>query len=350
MTAPMLDLDLDLDLDIEDHNQLAEYLRRSGHVHSNGVFHATTLAGGVSNRTVLVQLSTGESWVIKQALAKLRVKADWFSDPSRIHREALGLQWFAQLAAQGNVPGLIFEDVEHHIVAMQAVPQPHENWKAMLLRGAFDLDHVRQFGELLGQCQRRAFERRDELASLFADRSFFEALRLEPYYSYTATRVNEAAPFLHALIEETLANPITLVHGDYSPKNVLVHHGHLVLLDYEVAHWGDPAFDAGFSMTHLLSKAHHVSSQRAQFARASKLFWRTYADRIGDAFGDIEPRCVRHTVACLLARVDGRSPLEYLTDGARARQRAVALTLTRDAPATIASLIDRFVDYIDSLS
>ncbi len=255
------------------------------------------LAGGISNRTVLVERPTGESWVLKQALEKLRVSVDWFSDPERVHREALGLRWLRELAPAATITPLVFEDHEHHLLAMEAVPQPHENWKAMLLEGRVKGEHVEQFGRLLGEVHRKAHERREELAPIFEDRSFFESLRLEPYYGYTATQVPTAADFLHGLVDETRACRISLTHGDYSPKNILVHEGRLVLLDHEVIHFGDPAFDLGFSLTHFLSKAHHLPDRRATFAQAANLYWSTYLRAVGEAdwVGDLEPRAVRHT-------------------------------------------------------
>src|SRR5439155_21848724 len=101
-----------------------------------------TLAGGVSNRTVLVRFAEGQAWVIKQALAKLRTKADWFSDPSRVHREALGIRWLEKLLPAGAGPAFVFEDFENHLLAMHAVPEPHENWKEMLLQGNIQHSHV----------------------------------------------------------------------------------------------------------------------------------------------------------------------------------------------------------------
>src|SRR5439155_19372608 len=126
---------------------------------------------------------------------------------------------------------------------------------------------------------------------------------------YTATRVPAAAAFLDELVAATQARRLALVHGDYSPKNVLVHAGRLVVLDYEVIHWGDPAFDLGFGLTHLLSKAHHVRSHRAEFGRAAADLFRAYAGALGDVpwAGDLEPHAVRHTLGCLLARACGRS-------------------------------------------
>ncbi len=332
-------------LDIEQPDDLIAYLRQAGHIQPNETPRIEVLQGGVSNRTVLVERESGESWVLKQALEKLRVAVDWFSSPERIHRESSGLRWLGKIAPPDTLPTFVFEDHEAHILAMQAIPQPHENWKRMLLDGRLSLDHVAQFAVLLGTIERRAYEHRGEIAPHFEDRSFFESLRLEPYYLYTASQVSEAAKFLNALVEETRNTPLSLVHGDYSPKNILVYHERLILLDYEVIHWGDPAFDIGFSMTHLLSKAHHIREKRTDFQQAALHYWQTYFVEIQslDWADALEPRAVRHTLACLLARVAGRSPLEYFDTNARSRQREAVLQLMADPPLHIADLIERFV-------
>ena len=329
-------------LDIEQPDALLRYLRSTGRIGRDESPGVQNLAGGVSNRTVLVQRASGEAWVLKQALAKLRVKEDWFSDPARVHREALGLRWLERLAPSGTVTPLVFEDFEQHLLAMQAVPAPHENWKTRLLAGGLQRDHVVQFGRLLGTIHRNSREAR--MDEVFADQSFFEALRFEPYYRFAARRQPEAAEFLNNLIEETVATRLALVHGDYSPKNILIHNGRLVLLDHEVIHFGDPAFDLGFSLTHLLSKAHHLSAQRAAFLEAAHGYWENYQAAAGEIarHPGLEARAARHTLACLLARVDGRSPLEYLTEPERSRQRALVLRLMRRPPARLPVLFEAF--------
>ena len=162
------------------------------------------------------------------------------------------------LAPRGAITPLVFEDRTHNLIAMQAVKEPYENWKALLLVGIIDDSLVEQFGRLLASIHAGAARQRRLLSVEFADRSHFESLRLEPYYAYTAKQVPAAASFLLQVVDETLRHGDTLVHGDYSPKNILVHSGRLVLLDHEVIHWGEPAFDVGFSLTHFLSKAHHL--------------------------------------------------------------------------------------------
>ena len=330
--------------DIEQPKALLQYLHENGHLEPGEVPALTVLNGGVSNRTVLVERDNGEAWVIKQALPKLRVEVDWFSDPSRAHREALGLIWLGRLAPAGSIPGFLFEDSQQHLLAMNAVAKPHENWKTRLLSGKLERDYVRQFGQLLGTIHGRTRERPDEIAAVFADRTVFQTLRLEPYYRFSASRNPSAAQFLSELIKLTLATRLTLVHGDYSPKNILLHQGRLVLLDQEVIHFGDPAFDLGFSLTHFLSKAHHVRPQRAPFLEAAPWFWENYKQAAGEwaSEPDLEARIVRHTLACLLARVDGRSPLEYLTAAERQRQREIVLVLMRAPPASLSALVENF--------
>lgn len=328
-------------LDIEQPELLLAYLREIRRIDSCETPRFTHLTGGVSNRAVLVERENGDAWVLKQALAKLRVAADWFSDPARIEREALGLRYLVELAPPGTITPLVFEDAAQHLLAMQAVAKPHDNWKTLLLGGRIEASHVRQFAELLAAIHRRSWERRAELAPLFDNRTFFDSLRLEPYYAFAATRVPEAADFLSCLIDDTRARRFAVVHGDYSPKNILVQNDRLILLDHEVIHFGDPAFDLGFSLTHLLSKARHLPAARAAFADAAVQYWNLYRDRIGNVpwATDLESFAIRHTIACMLARVAGKSPLEYLDSAEQDRQRAAVLKLIANPVKSIDRMI-----------
>ena len=194
-----------MSLDIENPAQIQDYLRSTHRIGATENVQIKILPGGVSNKTVQVTRFTGESWVLKQALAKLRVKVDWFSDPTRIHREAAALRVLPTLAPEGTITPLIFEDRDHHLLAMQAVPDPHENWKTMLLAGRIHSDHVIQFAQLLGTIHARSAQQSQTLAQDFDDRSYFESLRIEPYYLYTAEQEPRAANFLHNLVADTRA-------------------------------------------------------------------------------------------------------------------------------------------------
>ena len=246
------------ELDIERHEQLASYLRVTGRIGAREPIVCRTLGGGVSNRAVWVDLGDRRAWVLKQALAKLRVKDEWLSDPARIRREADGLRYLARLAPSGTTTPLVFEDPAVYLLAMQAVPHPHENLKAIFLAGTLPRERllrlITDFGALLGSVHANAWLRADEVRPGFEDTSFFQSLRVEPYYRATAAREPTADRFYAELTDHARATRLTLTHGDYSPKNVLVRPGgvgdakgedQLVLLDHEVIHWGDPRLTSG---------------------------------------------------------------------------------------------------------
>lgn len=336
-------------MNIESVEDLHNYLRDSNRIASDESVVVQPLSGGVSNRTVLITRHDGTSWVMKQALEKLRVDVDWYSDPRRVEREALGMSWLSQIAPPRSIPKLLFVDPDHCLLAMEAIPFPHATWKSHLMKGNIHKDHLRQFGHLIGSIHRRSSHWSAEDRMRFDDRQYFESLRLEPYYAYTRQTVPSAARFLDALIDETRATRLSIVHGDYSPKNILVYQDRLILIDHEVIHFGDPAFDLGFGLTHLLSKAHYRAEFRTNFCAAAIQVWEAYQQAIEevDWAANLESRVIRHTIACLLARARGRSPLEYLNASARQRQEAYALRLVSSQPTMIAELVNRWKSFCD---
>ena len=328
-------------MNVEDPESLVSYLADRGYA----MVESRILSGGVSNNTVLVRLADGSSIVVKQAREQLKSAAEWKSDPRRIRQEALAMEWLSRWAPAGSIPRLLFLDTARHILAMEAVPQPHQEWKRLLLSGQIDLDHFSKFGELLAFIHRGSYLERKEVEPLFRDQSFFFSLRLEPYYLYTAGNVPGAAAFLRELVRETQARRVTLVHGDYSPKNVLVRGDQLILLDHEAANFGEPAFDVGFALTHFLSKAMHLPENRERLRMGAHEFWRAYHRGLPGfpEFIDISERSVRHTLGCLLARVAGKSLLEYLTPREGDTQRAIVLCFMQEIPVCVEDLIDRFI-------
>ena len=165
---------------------------------------------------------------------------------------------------------------------------------------------------------------------------------MEPYYISTAQRLPESRRFIDQLIADCRADRFTLVHGDYSPKNILFHGDQLVLLDHEVIHFGDGTFDLGFALTHFLSKANHLPDHRRPLLLATHAFWQAYHSEHPQLTTTKTARAVRHTAACLLARVWGRSPLEYLSDTEGRRQTTLVLNLLDHLPKSIPDFIDSF--------
>ena len=287
------------------------------------------LSGGVSGDVVLMD----DGRVRKQFLPKLKVPMEWLSDPRRVFREIDSLRAWGRIAGADIVPQILSVEPESFAYTMTYAEGP--SWKDQLLGGEVRCSIARELGRRLALIHRKPDA---EAARALMGQGFFYELRVDPYYE----TVRKRHPDLP--IRTDFAR-VTLVHGDYSPKNILIHQEQLVLLDHEVIHFGDPAFDLGFALTHLLAKANHLPAMRGIFTEAAALFWRTYRETAAPLaqISGFENRAARHTLACLLARVDGRSPLEYLTSTERSRQREAALSLIGAEPATVTALIDSFV-------
>jgi aminoglycoside phosphotransferase (APT) family kinase protein len=265
------------------------------------------LGGGVSN-TVLLAESVERRLVFKQSLGQLRVEEEWLADRSRIHREVAAIRALAD-----SVPRVVFEDRENFIYAMEAAPDGAEDWKTRLLRGERDEAVARRVAQILVALGKRGERWRAE----FGDQHCFDQLRLDPYYRFTASR----HPDLRDAFEEAIAlarRPLAMVHGDFSPKNLLVNGG-VLLIDFEVVHYGDPAFDAAFLLNHLLLKE-------------ANALGRVVAEELrGFETGAV----IRHLGCLHLARVDGKSPAEYLTEARRVSVRAAAREMIVNPPKTL---------------
>ena len=180
------------------------------------------------------------------------------------------------------------------------------------------------------------------LAETFGDQKFFGQLRLDPYYRSTASRHPDLKPFFDSLVEEYPNRRISLVHGDWSPKNFLVHGDTVMAIDFEVIHFGDPAFDCAFFLNHLLLKSFHLPVRTGDFARLANVYWRELTGELPLDTVELEHRTLRHLGGLLLARIDGKSPVEYLKDQAvRQRVRGAARRLILNRPPSIQEAFER---------
>lgn len=328
-------------MDIENHLEFQKYLLENHYVKNGKNLRIQTLTGGVSNKTVLVKEQGGRSMVVKQALPKLRVQADWYCDPGRIFREADGLKLLVQLLGSDHLPDYLFKDEKYFLFGMSAVPPPHQNLKTLLLQEAPQNWFFEQMGAILGQIHQKGIAFAAHSKSPFHDRTYFLNLRLDPYYVFTASRIAWSKPFYENLIETTLSLQDTLVHGDFSPKNLLVYQKKLFLLDHEVIHIGDGAFDLGFLFAHLIGKSIFRPAYQTTFLKGVNRVWFHYKQAHPKGFDlrERERRAVLHSLGCLLARVDGKSPLEYLEKKHKEKIRRILQSLMFSPPENIAHLI-----------
>jgi 5-methylthioribose kinase len=314
---------------------LPDYLRRRGLVGVSPV-QVSELADGVSN--AVLRIDAGERrFVLKQARPQLRTREKWHSDISRIWREREVMSFLAPLLPKGAVPEILFEDRENYAFAMSHAPEPFRNWRAVLLAGDIDLELGKKAGRLLGSIHQKTHGTLEQ----FADRTIFEQLRVDPFYVRIKERLPDISDEMDSLIERCRVLRLGLCHGDFSPKNLLVHNGEFTLVDYETAHWGDVTFDIGFFLSHIILKSVQVSAKRGEFLSLASDFWSEY--RSAATFAAAESLLIpgiQHLAGCLLARVDGTSPAPYLTDeGKKTQVRRLGRKLLRQRPESWSKLL-----------
>jgi aminoglycoside phosphotransferase (APT) family kinase protein len=314
------------------------------------------LRGGVSSAVAVVE-DGRPAWVAKMPRGRMAVAEEWYVDRSRGGREADALTVLAGRIGPLRVPRLAFVDRDRMVLGMELITAPARPWKEELLAGRVDLGVAAAIGAGMAALHRvpapRALAGPD-------GRALFDALRTGPYYRTTAARVPALGPALHRLIDDSgRACRGGLVHGDLNPKNVLVTSGPPVLLDWEIVHAGDPAFDLGMVVAHLLLKAcrsteakagagagtsatgagaraalTEAAGARSALTEAAGAVWRAY-----DGPADQE-LAVRHAGAIMAARVHGKSPVDYLrTSEAVDRAMAIAGRALGDPPPAIEELL-----------
>ena len=299
------------------------------------------LSGGVSSEIWKISTAGGDLCV-KRALARLKVAAVWEAPLERSHFEA---EWMRVAGAirPDNVPELIAEDIGRHLVVMRFLPpEKFGLWKTMLREGHADPAFAAEVGRVLAAIHAATADD-PAIAARFATDAAFHAIRLEPYLEATARKHDDVSDRLFELSATTAATRRCLVHGDVSPKNMLVGPSGPVILDAECAWFGDPAFDLAFLLNHLLLKCLWTPSAGAGFLKCFAALSDTYlAGVTWEPVAAIEARVAALVPGLMLARIDGKSPAEYITaDADKDLVRCFAIRLLKKPvarPADIAAL------------
>ncbi|MNQ36881.1 D-3-phosphoglycerate dehydrogenase [compost metagenome] len=298
------------------------------------------LAGGVASDIRLVQGEDGP-YVVKQALEKLRVAAEWLSDPARSSTEVAALCAIADLIGQDAVPEVLWTDTATNSFAMRLIDPRLRNWKQDLLAGHIDDRTATKVGALLGAMHARSAMDHD-LRDRFDDLSYFETLRIEPYFHRVAQKNPSLAEEIQNIVEGMSKRRDALVHGDFSPKNILADGADVVMLDCEVAHWGDPRFDLAFCLSHLLLKSHILGAPRQQLTATAHAFIEAYR---ADGPAVLDCALVGILGCLILARLDGDSPVDYLDRLDTAAVRRIATSMIcepQDGPGAYFPLMQEF--------
>lgn len=317
---------------------VVEFLQTHGVVDAGSEPTLTPMSGGVSSDIWLVDDGTRRV-VVKTPLPALRVADDWQAPTERSRSEA---DWLAVVGdfLPGACPAVLAYDEVRHLLALEYLdPAQHRLWKQDLMEGRVDVEVAAAVGNRLGQIHRRS-SASPGLAAKFATDHLFIALRLEPYFERLVDHHPQLAEPINKLVRRTLANQFALVHGDVSPKNILIGPDGPVFLDAETAWWGDPAFDVAFCLNHLLLKSLLPGHDLERHLKAVVAFATEYSAYVmWESPKLLESRVAGLLPALLLARVDGRSPVEYLDEQQRSQVRGFAVPLVLNPPADLSELI-----------
>ena len=229
------------------------------------------------------------------------------------------MRFLAEILPEGQVPEVVHHDPESHVVLMRAAPSTAASWKGLLMGGHFNPQTAAAAGAMLRRIHGESAARAATVRPVLDDVTFFDELRIDPFHRYLQGQYPGLAPEIERLIEQLMSNRTCLTHGDYSPKNFLIDDdGSLILLDFEVAHWGNPVFDLAYCIGHLMLKGWVLRKE----PEAASLI-----ARFLEAYGLETDPLIPHLGLMLLARLDGKSTVDYVSDQMmKARIRSIAQT------------------------
>lgn len=273
----------------------------------------TALPGGVSSDIYLIE-EGDRKLVVKQALDTLKVKDLWQVDVARNLTEQNFIRHVSSFLPQA-VPRMVYSDEEQSYFVMEYL-EGYGNWKSRLLAGEVVPDLARAAGSLIAAIHKHTWGDQ-KVADLFDTFDNFHALRIEPYLLTTASRHPELEAQIRAEADRLRHTQLCLVHGDFSPKNIMIGQGKMVLLDCEVACYGEPAFDLAFLFNHFLLKALFHGDNHGPYINLVAHGWQSYKSYCNRFDRNVERRIGRLLLMLMLARIDGKSPVEYIDDEIR---------------------------------
>jgi 5-methylthioribose kinase len=316
-------------------DEIAGHLKLRGLVAASEGLRVEPMTGGVSN-DVFAITGLNADMVVKRALGQLRVQQTWLADPARLATEGRALLLAGRFTPEA-VPKVLDESDGFLVIAR--APHDWRTWKTDLLTGTIAVPIAEKLGTLLGIWQRESARRQPELLEDFGDRTAFRQLRLEPFHYQIRDAHRDLQEAIDLTVKVMAEASVCLVHGDYTPKNVLVGEGpnQVWVIDWEVAHLGDPTFDPAWIVGHLLLKSIRQRLQAPAFHAAARAFLSGLAG-IENAVPIDHAQLIRQAGCLVLARVDGRSPVEYLDESQQNSARAIGRRLLTDPPEKLTDI------------
>ena len=307
-----------MEKELLDETTVVAYLTNRGII--SGPAEVEELTGGVSN-VVLAVKAGAKDLVLKQALPQLKVAAVWKADQRRAIVEANGMKLLHSITPT-SVPELIDFDPEDFTLTMERLPRECTVWKSDLLSGVIKPEIGADLGKILATWHNFGADSKESRDAYMED-SLFDQLRVTPFYRAVA-KVNPALDArIQELITEISTQKISLVHGDFSPKNIMITGVNKpIVLDFEVMHTGNPVFDLGFISAHLLCK--YLRTEDPAHKNPLRETALAFIDSYAQACNIEVAKSLPHHVAVIaLARVEGVSPVNYLDEAGKARVQSV---------------------------
>ena len=303
----------------------------------------TSLAGGVSCDIFLIE-EGDTKFVLKRALAKLRVKDDWFADVNRNQHEQDYLD-YAYRVLPANFPKILHRDPEHGFFTMEYLGPEYHNWKTQLLAGRHESKHSLSAALSLAAIHTRSWNDPVAKQTFNTGKNFYD-LRIHPYLITTGQRNPPLQSLFDAEAKRLAATHLCLVHGDYSPKNMLISDSRgMKILDCEVAWFGDPAFDIAFLLNHLVLKMLLFRRDPDRLLHMALEAWSFYIREFTPQQREgLEARTARLLLMLMLARIDGKSPVEYLREEIQQRlvRQFVMQQLTSGRRLELANVVNEW--------
>lgn len=317
---------------------VTEYLISRGLLKSPLGVVVEELSGGVSN--IVLSVSNSEvDMVLKQALPELKVATRWVADQRRAIVEARAILLYNSISPK-NVPGLIDSDPQNFTLVLERAPRSSQVWKTELLSGIVEPKIGFTLGQILSSWH--TMGRTDVVRNSFLEAELFDQLRVTPFYRVVSEKNHDLSHRIQELISDLENERSTIVHGDFSPKNILIDGDHDVyVLDFEVAHWGNPTFDLAFLIAHLLCKYHQSSREETckDIVSLAASFLEGYSNSGSNQISDL---LGWHTALIALARVEGQSPVNYLdVENQQRLQIETKSTLSRKNPVHVLDLFTK---------
>ena len=284
------------------------------------------LSGGVASDVAKVEVGD-KRFCLKFALPKLKVKEDWFAPVKRNRAEYEWLRVAGEVAPTSALRLFGCSETKYGFALEFLQGDDVYLWKSALLDGQQNEGEAEQVGDLLGRIHAASAATGFD-TSHFLNEEDFHAMRVEPYLLFTASRRPEVADVLQGLARMLTESKNVLVHGDVSPKNIFFRDTGPVLLDGECADMGDASFDPAFCLNHLALKAIHLPASRTFLLDQFEAFWKAYAQHVNwEDVAALEERVCLLMSAFMLARIDGKSPVEYLEPSVQPKVRDLAVSL-----------------------